>query len=228
MHSTLVLDLDDSLYPEAAYVVSGVKFVARHLADLYGIDCEVALLEEARNGGDWIARALQFAGLPECAKPSLLWLYRLHKPRISLTRDTVQALDSLRQSCRNVVILTDGRSVTQRLKLASLGLTDMPAYISEEWESEKPDPLRFERILADFPADAYIFVGDNPAKDFITPNRLGWYSLGVRLGEHSLYANESQASQSDCEPGCWVRSLAEAVPLVQSFVATMKKPPAIR
>jgi len=205
----VVLDLDDTLYPEADYVASGARAVAHHLADLYGVDCEAALLKDAARGGDWLAKACELAGLPAAAKPSFLWLYRLHPPSIGLSADTQAALDLLRGRCRQLVILTDGRSVTQRLKLAALGMSDVPAYISEEWESEKPDPRRFEQVMRDWPAERYVYVGDNAAKDFIGPNRLGWLTLGVRLGPAALYANRPPDLAGDSQPAHWLGALSE-------------------
>jgi putative hydrolase of the HAD superfamily len=79
-------------------------------------------------------------------------------------------------------ILTDGRSLTQRRKIASLGLRGASGiYISEERGASKPALDAYLQILDDQP-DAYQFcyIADNPAKDFIAPNALGWNTIMLR------------------------------------------------
>jgi len=46
-------------------------------------------------------------------------------------------------------------------------------------ESWKPSPAGFERVreLLGVPHEACAYVGDNPVKDFIAPNKLGWLSI---------------------------------------------------
>ena len=71
-----------------------------------------------------------------------------------------------------VVILTDGRSVIQRLKVNSLGLDDFPLYISEDYKSEKPNKKDFLQVEYDYPNMRYIYISDNPEKDFDAPYEL--------------------------------------------------------
>ena len=45
----------------------------------------------------------------------------------------------------------------------------------------KPHPLAYERMEAALgePGDRFVYVGDNPAKDFVVPNQRGWISVQV-------------------------------------------------
>jgi putative hydrolase of the HAD superfamily len=45
----------------------------------------------------------------------------------------------------------------------------------------KPHPLAFEQMAAAVarPGDRLVYVGDNPAKDFQAPNRLGWTTIQI-------------------------------------------------
>ena len=80
------------------------------------------------------------------SKESLLWAYRLHDPNIKLSDDIEETLSLLKKKKAKIIILTDGRSITQRLKINALGLNHLPNYISEDFNSEKPSPLEPDAI----------------------------------------------------------------------------------
>ena len=64
-------------------------------------------------------------------------------------------------------LITDGRSLTQRLKIQALGLTDLfdDILISEAMQSEKPDDKRFVFLQNKYPAaKRFIYIGDNIKK----------------------------------------------------------------
>lgn len=211
MTDVVVFDLDDTLYPEADYVLSGVRAVSKIIADQHGHALSDELLAAARDGEDWLALACELGELPPSAKESLLWAYRLHEPDISLTERAAQAIATLKEEGRLLAIITDGRSLTQRLKLAALGLADLPVYISEEYGASKPDPARFEIVMEEWPERSYAYIADNPAKDFIAPKALGWKTVGVRR-LNSLYADID--APDDAQPDHWVASVNEALPLL--------------
>jgi putative hydrolase of the HAD superfamily len=77
-------------------------------------------------------------------------------------------------------LITDGRSITQRNKLKALGIESYfkNIVISEEVNSEKPSEYNFNLVMNKCPEN-YIYIADNPKKDFITPNKLGWSSICV-------------------------------------------------
>jgi putative hydrolase of the HAD superfamily len=175
-----VFDLDDTLYPEADYIESGIKAVCSAVEELHCINVFESIFELWKQGeADWLSSVCEMAGLPIACKPSLLWIYRLHSPDIQLNQQVRATLAELGKTC-HLAILTDGRSMTQRLKLKALGLSDIPVYISEEFSSEKPGLKRFEQITYDFEAVNYFYIGDNPLKDFFAPNQLGWETIGIR------------------------------------------------
>lgn len=203
--TVVVFDLDDTLYPEADYVESGIQHVCARLQDLCGKDVLALMQADTRAGRrDWLAAACEHAGLPPTAKESLLWMYRLHTPAIRLAPACERALHRIRERARAVAVLTDGRSVTQRLKLAALGLADWPAYISEDYGSEKPAPERFEAIQSHQPAAHYVYVGDNVRKDFLGCNRLGWTSIGMRGGARNIHSQDAQGLPVEAFPSHWV------------------------
>jgi putative hydrolase of the HAD superfamily len=45
----------------------------------------------------------------------------------------------------------------------------------------KPHPMSFERVAAAIgnPGDRFVYVGDNPVKDFVAPNAMGWTTIQI-------------------------------------------------
>ena len=207
--TVVVLDLDDTLYKEADYRASGLAAVCARLETLFGKSFRVVLNNLQDSGeSDLLAGLCRVAGLPLSVKDSLLWVYRLHEPRIQLSTSTQAVVTRLQEKCR-VAILTDGRSISQRMKLKALGISHLPAYISEDYASDKPSPLRFELIMRDMPAQAYYYVGDNPRKDFIAPNTLDWVSIGLRDDGRNIHKQDLTGLAAEQLPSHWVDSLEE-------------------
>lgn len=205
----IVFDLDDTLYKEVEYVVSGIRSVAKVLNLLYGIDLTQLLLDARASGiADFLGVACTTLNLPVDVKESLIWLYRLHFPDIALEPQVRAVLDDLRNAAAALAILTDGRAVTQRLKLNALGLSDLPVYISEEFLSEKTDTLRFVAIAAHWPGKHYVYVADNPAKDFYAPNTLDWLTIGLRGDSRNIYRQQSFATDGG-SPRLWIDDIAD-------------------
>lgn len=208
--TVVVLDLDDTLYFEADYHTSGIVEVCAWISRVLGRTVEPAGLDH--DGGcdvDLLGLICRAAQLPLSVKQSLLWVYRLHLPNISLdkrTRDVVQRLERMSSA---VVILTDGRAISQRQKLRALKLDHLPAYISEEYGSEKPDPLRFLKIVADHPAESYVYIGDNPKKDFVAPNALNWETFCVRACDRNIHSQDCTDLPLQHLPRIWIDELEE-------------------
>jgi len=206
----VVFDLDDTLYAEYDYQTSGINAVGKAIKELYGIDLTRQILDWRTEGEmDLWGRACCESHLPISVKDSLLWIYRLHQPEIMLDQTTFDALAEVKLMVKEIVILTDGRSVTQRKKLNALGLGDVRAYISEDYQSEKPCPARFQAIMQDNPASRYLYVADNPEKDFIAPITLGWQTIGLRGGVRGIYRQSFESLPIGSLPAKWISSLNE-------------------
>lgn len=214
--TVVVFDLDDTLYPEADYVDSGVRHVCAQINSLCGIDCyEIIQAQRMQDANlDWLALACQLTGLKSTVKESLLWMYRLHVPAISLSENCSRSLDKIRLAALAVAVLTDGRTVTQKFKLASLGLSHYPAYVSEDYGSLKPAPDRFQAIQKDFPAEQYVYVADNVEKDFLGCKPLGWISVGMRGNGRNIYSQSTQNLPDSALPAYWVSSWEELMELL--------------
>jgi putative hydrolase of the HAD superfamily len=209
--TVVVFDLDDTLYQEADYVYSGVQCVCDQIDTLYGKSLYPEVRDALRQNPrvDWLAMLCECVGLPPAAKESLLWLYRLHEPDIKLSVSCETALEKIADAASAIAVLTDGRSITQRLKLKSLGLSALPVYISEEYGSSKPAPDRFRAIESDFPADQYVYVADNPVKDFLGCNSLGWIGIGMRGDSQNIHSQSLQDHPKTSLPAYWVNDCEE-------------------
>ncbi len=214
----VVFDLDDTLYAERDYQTSGIKAVCAFLNAMYHRDItpEILALRDTRSGDLW-GEACRLLDLSAGISETLLWIYRLHAPDISLEKNVSQLIAIYRSECRQVAILTDGRALSQRLKLQALGLADLPCFISEECGSAKPDDARFLQIMDSYPAKQYVYIGDNPNKDFFAPNALGWLTIGVEYKDFHIHQYDLSKISLEAMPNRWVNNLADVEGILGSI-----------
>jgi putative hydrolase of the HAD superfamily len=205
----VVLDLDDTLYKEVDYQISGFNAVCNWIENVYGLGLRLDLEKLLQSKTpDVLGGLCKAAGLGSAVKESLLWVYRLHQPLIQLSPGVEVFLNELEANWR-VAVLTDGRSVSQRLKLKALGLAHLPAYISEDYGSEKPAPDRFELVMREMPAIRYVYVGDNLKKDFLAPNKLGWTTVCLRDNGSNIHKQIIEEKTKFQNPKLWIEDFFE-------------------
>ena len=207
----LVLDLDDTLYKEYDYQTSGLKYVEEQVLELYDVDLRGKLLELRDQGvNDIFLELTNILNIPSSIKDSFLMMYRYHKPNIALTLGANKFIESALLNFGKVVILTDGRSISQRLKLESLGLLKIPVFISEEWNSTKPDNKRFVAIMERYTTCSnFCYVADNPSKDFVAPNALDWISICLKGDQNNIHSQDENGIKEEHLPHYWVNNLSE-------------------
>ena len=178
----IVFDLDDTLYKEINYLYSAYREIADFLLlQEYVLSDPFPLMLEWFHQKKNVFQSLKDYFRLELPMTSFLSMYRNHIPNIKLKPETEQTLYEL--YCKGCIlgIISDGRSVSQRNKISSLGLgryvPENCIVISEELGSEKPCEANYLAIQRQFPDKIFFYVGDNPKKDFITPNRLGWETV---------------------------------------------------
>lgn len=206
--TTVVFDLDDTLYQEVDYQISGYNSIIELCNSLYGINVDSIVNQTIEAKADVLEAITKELGLPDSAKESLLWQYRLHRPQISLLGSIKVTLDFIKKNAKHVAILTDGREFSQRQKLAGLGLTNWPVFISEAWGENKPGEKRFKHIMQAMPAQNFVYIGDNIKKDFITPNKLGWLTIGIRDSGKNIHPQNITVEQSFL-PKHWLDTLQD-------------------
>lgn len=168
-----VFDLDDTLYSERDFEKSGIEFVYENLS-INHISLETIL----NNRENWIEQIIDGSN-NQITLQMVLDTYRNHFPTIQLYKDAKVFLEKLLSEGTEMSLITDGRSITQRNKLRALGIETFfkDIVISEEVNSEKPSEYNFRMVMDNKIAENYIYIADNPKKDFITPNKLGWTSI---------------------------------------------------
>lgn len=172
-----VFDLDDTLYAERDYVLSAFTSISRSIAARFDIEDPKRRLRKLWDEGtaNPIAVLWNELQLPEDLRAEFIETMRAHPPSITLRPDAASLIERLRRAGLPYAIVTDGRSVTQRAKIAALGCLDA-AYISisEEVGLAKTDPERFVDVERRLGPGKFVYIGDNPAKDFVAPNQRGW------------------------------------------------------
>lgn len=187
----VIFDLDDTLYLERDFARSGYESVATAFAQQLGpADKAIAAMLrqlDSANRRRVFDAALAQLGIP--AEPGLVRAmidhYRKHIPRIGLCADAERVLQRLQGTAR-LGLITDGPRTTQANKIAALGLrTRMKEIILTDELGPglgKPHPRAFESIAAalDVAPAQCTYIADNPAKDFIAPNALGWSTIQIK------------------------------------------------
>ena len=205
MITTVVFDLDDTLYDEIEYCETGFRAVAEFLADLPETpptEHIFAVLWEQFTGGNRknsFNTALEQLEISYDEKriEELVNVYRSHIPRIKLPEDSRDILCELRAKY-TLALLTDGFLPAQKLKVQSLGIEKFFKCIvyTEQLGREfwKPSPAGFEKIIEILKVkpENTVYIGDNEKKDFIAPNKLGFLTVQLirpaRL--HTKVSNE--------------------------------------
>jgi putative hydrolase of the HAD superfamily len=168
-----VFDLDDTLYSERDFEKSGIEYVYENLSIKH-----ISLKTILNNRENWIEQIIDGSN-NQITLQMVLDTYRNHFPTIQLYKDAKVFLEKLLSQGIEMSLITDGRSITQRNKLRALGIESFfkNIIISEEVNSEKPSEYNFRMVMNNKLAENYIYIADNPKKDFITPNKLGWTSI---------------------------------------------------
>jgi putative hydrolase of the HAD superfamily len=197
MSLAVVFDLDDTLYLERHYVRSGFLAAADWLQQSKGLDgfAPVAWrLFEQGVRGDTFNRALAELGVTadEDLVAGAVAAYRGHMPKIELLPDARAAIARCKAGGVPMGLLSDGYLAVQERKVEALGLAKLldaivlsDALGRDAWKPAEQPYRAVERALGLLEA-RFIYVGDNPLKDFVTARRLGWRTVRVRRpgGEH--------------------------------------------
>ena len=154
MIGAVLFDLDDTLYPQAAWLDGAWDAVAARAAEM-GVpeapfaDALRTIAAQGTDQGRIIDRALAWCGAPDVPVAPLLEAFRSHAPEQLEPYPGVR--EGLAKLARRVPlgIVTDGDPLVQHAKLRALGFDAMVVVFSDELgrEHRKPDPAPFERAL---------------------------------------------------------------------------------
>jgi putative hydrolase of the HAD superfamily len=219
----VLFDLDNTLYPEEQFVVSGFRAAAQCLSPHIHLDAQ-SLLErmlhilQARGRGrvfDILLRELEIDSTPWL--PTLLQVYRSHRPTLSLPAEAAAILRALKDRGIRLGLVTDGLASTQRRKIAALGLEaymDAVVCTGELGKGcAKPSPIPFEVALnlLDTVPKLAAYVADDISKDFAGPNHLGMKSVQIRTAGLRGVRQKPVPNDPAFQPQMTSESLTEAL-----------------
>ncbi|MGL2995206.1 HAD family hydrolase [Flavobacterium sp. TSSA_36] len=175
----IVFDLDDTLVYEVEFLKSAFIEISNFIAPLSSNLLFEKMIGWFLDGQNVFNELLNLH--PELVKDDLLSIYRNHKPTLALNDGAYEILNYCIENYYYVGLITDGRTITQRNKLQALNIENYftKIIISEEFGTEKPSINNF-KVFHELGADEFFYIGDNPKKDFITPNKLGWTSVCLK------------------------------------------------
>ncbi|WP_147819906.1 HAD family hydrolase [Salidesulfovibrio onnuriiensis] len=183
----VVFDMDDVVYLEREYVRSGFQAVARALSEerngeifdllwtMLGQECgqdvfSRLLSERPELGGGWTAEDLGE-------------IYWTHEPEITLLPSIRALVEELQDRGVKCGLVSDGDCEVQERKARALGADELfdAVLLTHRFDRE---PWKLSSLCLDFVAhnmdllnETLVYVGDNPVKDFLGAQKLGWSSV---------------------------------------------------
>lgn len=196
MIAAVLFDLDDTLYPQAAFL-RGAWGVVAQAATAFGVHRDTllrALHEVAAEGSDRgriIDRALERIGAEDVPVAPLVHAFLAHRPRrLTPYPGAAEAVAKVRAHVP-VALVSDGDPAGQRAKIAALGLTDAfdAVVLSDElgrvWRKPEPRPFLHAAGCLGVRAADMVVIGDRPDKDVLGAHRAGMRAVRVRTGEYA-------------------------------------------
>lgn len=207
MLKAIVFDMDDTLYPESAYVRSGFRAVADWAAEQYqwGADESYTVLTRLFDEGvrgDTFNRWLTAQGHtePDVCAEECVRVYRTHQPTLTPYEDIPALLRELKPRYK-VGLVSDGYLAVQQAKFKALALTEWfdAIVFSDQWgrDSWKPSPRPFVEVLSLLGVEGpeAVYIGDNPTKDFIGARQVGMKTLWYKPAE-GVYADRQPPTEA--------------------------------
>jgi putative hydrolase of the HAD superfamily len=172
----IVFDLDDTLYDEIDFVKSGFKEISKYLNnDKY---YDFMLESFYKDGSGKVFNKLINKFNLNISLQKLIEIYRFHQPDIKLPIESLELLE-FSQNYKTALI-SDGYYLMQQNKFTALNLNNYIEYpiFTDFYHTNKPALKAFEMVMNKFQdEDNFVYISDNPKKDFIAPNKLGWKSI---------------------------------------------------
>jgi len=204
----IIFDLDDTLYKEIDYLKSAYKEIAITLDKINSKALYNNMLLTYNNNVNVFEKLTE--DYNELTKYELIAIYRHHVPDIELSLGAIELLISIVKLNYPIGLLTDGRSIQQRNKLKALSITSFfnDIIISEEFGTEKPSILNYQFFQEKYSGSDFFYIGDNFNKDFISPKKLGWTTIGLLNNGKNIHKQNINLSK-EYLPKYFVKSLNE-------------------
>jgi putative hydrolase of the HAD superfamily len=192
--AAILFDLDDTLYDYSEFRRSGFRAVSDHLGPITGIapgplyrkslEIDASRVPFHPNAFDELLRSFD---LPLRFLDEMIRVFRNHDPEILPfpgVREMLGELDAKRGI--PLYLVTEGHKGTQGRKIQALGVGNFfrKIFILEPPLESKEKTSVYEEIRRSVPVHPSLLwvIGDNPAKDFLLPARMGMTLVQVTGG----------------------------------------------
>ena len=169
----ICIDLDDTLYNEVDYVLSGYRDIIQYLEmnkkiRIKKLPKKKEILENRKTH---IQKFINKNKICFSSIKFFINILRNHKPSIKISKKNIKKLALLKKHFKNLILITNGRSITQRNKINSLKIKKFfnKILISDEIGVKKPNIKIYKKIFKEFPNTKKVFIGDNLKIDLSTP-----------------------------------------------------------
>tara|TARA_B100001287_G_scaffold245600_1_gene222993 strand:- start:4547 stop:5236 length:690 start_codon:yes stop_codon:yes gene_type:complete len=163
---SFVFDLDDTIFYEKDYVISGFHAISRNLFKKKLVNKKfnslINLYNKFSDPFEEFCRQNR-----EIKKNELIKIMREHSPKIKARPGFKNLIKLIKENGNEIGVITNGRSKTQRSKFYSLGLHNFVdiLIISSEVKLEKPNIKIFDLYQYKSRSKKFIFFGNNPRLD---------------------------------------------------------------
>lgn len=188
----VVFDLDDTLYLEKDYVRSGYRAVAAVFPQVGNMEEKLWAAFQRKLPAIDVVLEGEGIATPE-SKALALRTYRSHFPQISLDSRVEAFLTKLYKE-KKLGLITDGRPEGQWAKIQALNIAHYfgKIIVTDELGGpafRKPNETAFRLMqkALSVPFEKMVYIGDNMAKDFIAPQKLGMQTIYYNNSD-GLYA----------------------------------------
>jgi len=201
----IVFDLDEVLYDEKTYVISGFRTVSEFLEKDEAIPKKIIfeyLKRRLKNCRERIFNDLldNFRIYSQKNLKKCISVYRTHTPKIKLYSDAKDCLKRLKDY--PLYIVTDGNKIVQKNKIKALNLENhiKKAILTSNYglRNSKPSTFCFQKICdmeKTLPTNL-VYIGDDPHKDFVGLKREGFKTIRLFKGR---FKNERLSKEFEAD-----------------------------
>lgn len=211
MNKVIIFDLDDTLFLEKDFVISGFASVADYVRKEKKVEgfyqhC-LDLFNKGVRGNIFNLAAKELAIVyDDQFIMELIEIYRFHKPIIKLLTDAKWALDYFYHKYP-LALITDGYAQMQKNKIAALNIGhffDLLVYSDEKGiEFRKPNEWPYLQVQnyyrSNIDSCKFVYVADNVTKDFITPKKMGWLTIQIQRLDGEYCSKIAQSEEYKAE-----------------------------
>ena len=201
----IVFDLDEVLYDEKTYVISGFRAVSEFLEKDEAIPKKIIfeyLKRRLKNGRERIFNDLldNFRIYSQKNLEKCISVYRTHTPKIKLYSDAKDCLKRLKNY--PLYIVTDGNKIVQKNKIKALNLENhvKKTILTSNYglENSKPSTFCFQKIcdMEKTSPTNLVYIGDDPHKDFVGLKREGFKTIRLFKGR---FKNECLSKEFEAD-----------------------------